>query len=144
MKIAPADYDRMRAWLQIVVPRVFPLEQLPVGSDPLMLLDATAAKSPAEARRGLAMMIGDLIELASRVDDSALAAVNGELVAQDLPTFAEMRIRFSKAVQRVLRRGHVKDEAEYYAVRNAAELPGADAEKLWALLGEYEVRMMPG
>ncbi len=142
MRIAASDYERMRAWFALVVPRVFPLELLKPETDPVVALDVIATRSMAKARQGLAVAIGDLVEMASGVDESSIAALDVELSAAGLPAFAEARALFSKGVQRVMRRGRIEDEDEHYAVRNAAEMPGADLEKLRALLGEYEVRLM--
>jgi hypothetical protein len=104
---------------------------------PLATLDAIAARSPAKARDGLGMAIGDLIELTSGWADEQVSALNHKLGAADLPTLTEVRTRFSKAVQRVLRRGRIDTEAEYHAIRNAAEFEQDNS--LWQLIAAYEV-----
>lgn len=107
-------------------------------ADPVAMLDALAATAPAKARQGLAMAIGDLVEMTSDWPRERIAALDAGLAGDALPTLGEMRARFSNAVQRPRRRGRIKDEVEYHAVRNAAEMAGEEAEAHWRLLADYE------
>ena len=84
------------------------------------------------------MAINDLIEMTDGWSQEQVASTDLALTRADLPSLSEMRKRFSKAVQRSVRRGHIKDDVEYYAVRNAVELSGEDHEPLWLLLAAYE------
>jgi hypothetical protein len=85
------------------------------------------------------MAINDIVEMTDDWAQERVAATDIALRERDLPTLTEMRGRFSKLVQRALRRGSIKDEVEYQAVRNAAEL--VDGSPLWPLLAIYEVRL---
>jgi hypothetical protein len=99
-----------------------------------------AVKSPAGARSGLGMAIGDVIDFASDWSASDVAACNRELAQMNLPTLSDVQARFSKLVQRVVRRGRVKNDEEFYALRNAVEQQGVDSSTLWPLLEAYETR----
>jgi hypothetical protein len=112
MQVDAQNFERMRAWFASIVPEAFPTALLSPETDPLRCLDALAARSP------------------ERVDE--LLKSNG------LPSLTEIRIRFSKLVRRVVTRGYIKNDVEYYAVRNAAEL--ADEGSLWKLISAYEAR----
>jgi hypothetical protein len=70
-----------------------------------------------------------------------VAAIDYGLQAQGLPSLTEIRILFSKAVARVVRRGRIEDDTEYHAVRNAAELSSPPEGELWPLLAAYEQRV---
>lgn len=85
------------------------------------------------------MAINDMIEMTDGWAQERVAASDAALLERDLPTLTEMRGRFSKVVQRAVRRGSIKDEIEYHAVRNAAELTGG--EQLRPLLASYEERL---
>jgi hypothetical protein len=139
--IKAEKYDRMRSWLASISREVF--GPFTAETDPIAALDQLAAKSPAQARQGLAMVVNDLIEATSGWSDSQVAATGQKLSAEQLPTLSEIRGRFSKTVRSVIRRGQIKNEVEYYAVRNAAELT-SDADQLWKLLAEYESRAAIG
>jgi hypothetical protein len=85
------------------------------------------------------MAIGDLVEMTSGWPSGQITAMDQKLSAEQLPTLSEIRAKFSKSVQRVVRRRHIENDVEYHAVRNAAEL-AADAGELWKLLAEYEAK----
>lgn len=138
MRIEPDDYERMRRWLGFMAPRVFPPELLTAETDPLAALDRIAAGSAAQARRGLGMAIGDIVEFTGGWSAGEVSKIDDMLSHAELSTLTAVRSRFSKVIQRVLRRGRIRNEDEFHAVRNAAEQPGADAPALWPLLAAYE------
>ena len=123
-----------------MVPKVFAPDLLTPDTHPVAVLDRMAVKAPAKARSGLSMAIGDIVEFTSDWPASDVAACNHELSQSDLPTLSQVRARFSKLVQRAVRRGHINSDVEFYALRNAVEQHGADSTSLWPLLEEYETR----
>jgi hypothetical protein len=138
MRIGAAEYDRMRSCFAAMCGELFP--GATGEEDPVAALDRTAAKSAARAREGLAMAIGDFVEMTSDWPAEEVAALDSRLQAMGLPSLSAVRIRFSQAVARAMRRGQIRDEAEYYAVRNAAEMFPQDLDRLWALLAAYEAQ----
>jgi hypothetical protein len=86
------------------------------------------------------MAIGDTIEMTEGWPLARVAEIDRLLASDGLPTLTEMRVRFSKIIRRVLTRGSIKNEVEYYALRNAAELTREGAEELWSLLSAYEAQ----
>lgn len=137
MKVRPEEYGKMRDWFALVSLKAFP-SQLIQEAQPIAVLDKMAERSAAKAREGLAMGIGDLIEMTDSWSVQDVQAVDAELLDKQLPTLSEMRVRFSSAVGRVVRRGRINSEAEYHAVRNAAELTEGSDGPLWRLLANYE------
>lgn len=137
MKVGPKDYETMRDWFALVSQKTFP-PQLLARAQPVAHLDALADRSPAKAREGLTMGINDLIEMTGSWSAQKVQELDAELLGRDLPTLTEMRLRFSKAVGRAVRRGRIKDEVEYHAVRNAAELAEGHDGPLGRLLAAYE------
>jgi hypothetical protein len=140
MRIAPSEYDRLRSWFCYMVPKVFPSNLLTSDTDPVALLDGMAAKAPAKARSGLGMAIGDVIDFTSMWSADDVTTCNRELSQMNLPTLSKMQARFSKLVQRAVRRGHIKSDEEFYALRNAVKQRDEVAETLWPLLEAYECR----
>ena len=139
MKVQVQDYERMRAWLAHMARELFPAELMSPETDPIAHLDRLASTAPAEAREGLSMAIGDIIEMTDDWAQERVATTDAALREADLPSLTEVRGRFSKLVQRAVRRRSIKDEVEYHAVRNAAEL--ANGEQLWPLLAAFEERL---
>jgi hypothetical protein len=138
MRIRAQEFETMRAWFGVVAPEAFP--GVAPEADPRAVLDAMAARAPARAREGLAMAIGDVVEMTAMWPAETVAGLDARLTGRGLPSFSEVRARFSKAVERALRRGRIRDEAAYYAVRNAAEMWPDREDELWALLAAYEER----
>jgi hypothetical protein len=86
------------------------------------------------------MAIGDVVEMTHSWRAGKVGPLDQRLGSQGLPSLSEIRIRFSKQVQRALRRGGIRDETEYHAVRNAAEMWPERHEECWKLLAAYEER----
>ena len=84
------------------------------------------------------MAINDIIEMTESWPVERVAVTDLSLQQNGLPSLTEMRGRFSKGVQRAIRRGSIKNDVEYHAVRNAVELTEDGKERLWQLLATYE------
>lgn len=140
MRIQPDEYAGLRSWFAILFDELFPADERIPGAEPIEALDRIHAGSPAKAREGLATAIGDVIEFARGWRPERVAAVEERLAKAGLPSLAAVRVRFAKSVRRALRRGRIRDEAEYRAVRNAADMAGEAEGPYWPLLAEYEAR----
>ena len=88
------------------------------------------------------MAIGDVVEFTTDWTVKDVAACDHELFQAGLPTLSEVRVRFSKLVRRVVRRGHINSDDEFYALRNAVEQDGASSGSLRPLLEAYEARTL--
>jgi hypothetical protein len=141
VKIEPENYEQMRAWFARLVRETVPVELLTVATDPVSRLDQLAAQSPAKARQGLAMAIGDTIEATDGWPRDRVAAIDDELAREGLPSLSAMRTQFSKVIRRVVGRGSIDNVVEYYAVRNAVEVADGEQGPLWKLLSAYEQRL---
>jgi hypothetical protein len=140
MKVDAQNYELMRAWLACLVPETFPAESLSPTNDPVACLDRLAARSPAKARSGLAMAINDTIEATESWPVEKVEAIDQLLEREGLPGLTQMRHRFSKVIRSVIARGSIKNDVEYHALRNAAEVADDGQQALWTLLAAYEAR----
>ena len=140
MRIETSEYERLRSWFSYMVPKVFSSDLLTADTDPVAVLDRMAVKTPAKARSGLGMAIGDVVKFTSDWPASDVTTCNRELSQMGLPTLSEVQARFSKLVQRVVRQGRIKSDEEFYALRNTVEQQGADIATLWPLLEACESR----
>ena len=140
MEIEPSEYERLRSWLGYMFPKLFPQDRPSPDTDPVAVLDRLAAGSPAKARSGLNMAIGDIIEFTAGWSAADVSSCDQELSRMGLPTLSEMQARFSRLVQRVVHRGWIRSDEEFYAIRNAVEWAGAGASTLSQLLDASESR----
>src|SRR5690242_11016394 len=110
MTIDAENYEQMRAWFARLVRETIPAELLTVGTDPVSCLDQLAAQSPAKARQGLAMAIGDTIEATDAWPRDRVAAIDDELAREGLPSLSAMRTQLSKVIGRAVARGSINND----------------------------------
>lgn len=86
------------------------------------------------------MAIGDTIEMCSDMPLPDVMLIDEGCRLNGLPTLSEVRSRFSRKLKSIVRRGAIRNETEYYLVRNAIELASDDDEraKLQTLLTQFE------
>jgi hypothetical protein len=133
------DYDRMRRLLVVHSA----VQGIVSGSetDPVRHLDAMAMNSPATARKGLRMAIGDIVEMLARAPTDDISALEHRLREADAMSIAEARLLFSRRFKAVVKRGTITGDDDYYLVRNAVEAAPEDEQAaLWKLLADYETR----
>src|SRR5689334_13405588 len=109
MKIDARNYEQMKAWFAHLVPKTIAPELLTPENHPVACLEQIESRWPAKARNGLAMAIGDTIEMTEGWPLKQVAETDRLLANDGLPTLTEMRVRFSKVIRRVLNRGSIKN-----------------------------------
>lgn len=67
------------------------------------------------------MACRDVLEMTQDYDRSALELWDQLLSSQDAPTLSEMRARHWKLVAKILKRGRIKDEDEFYLVKESVD-----------------------
>lgn len=112
---------------------------------PLKALARTEAASRSNARKGLDMAINDCVEVAQGFRPDQLRAADEELAGMGLPTLSALRLKRSRHLKAVLKRGTIRTEVEYYALRDLAEsaIPEDERDKLWRLLEHFEEQARP-
>jgi len=143
MRVTADDYEPLKAFFMWIQEPLFgPLTHLAPELRPTAQLESTEAQSKVRARQGLGMAIGDIVEMTDRISPEELAAIDAGLSAAGLWTLTMVRARFGRAVRGILKRGMVRDEPEYYALRSAVgAMPEAERDEAWRLLGAFETRI---
>jgi len=89
------------------------------------------------------MAINDMIEMTRDWPASRVQDIDFALASKRLPTLSQLRLRFSKTVDRILKRGAIKNEQEYYAARNALEMAAdVDQPRIRDLVAAYEMQLL--
>ena len=140
MRIAAVDYEPLKAFFAWMVDHVVPgSPSRTPDSHPVSVLSGFEASSMAKARAGLAMAIGDLIEMTEDLSANQVAQIDAALGAEGIITLSAVRARFWSRIRRVLERGTIRGEREYYAVRNVVEaLPEEEQGRVWQILAAFE------
>jgi len=96
--------------------------------------------------RGIRMMVGDVLEMLQVATPEQRLAIDGQLRARNCRPLADIDTRSHARLQRLLKRGSLRGEEQYYFARGQLTLiqdapeRRTEAVRLRALLDEYEAR----
>jgi len=134
-----ADYQALKACCAHIL-------GLSLPPDLVELFHRSAAdqevRSPARARSEIQAAINDCLEATSDLQGAELQTLDRDLAALNLPTLSALRGRFWNRVAAAIKRGKIRNDTEYYAIRNVVETPQFEpqSEAIWAMLTAYEER----
>jgi hypothetical protein len=141
VKIGAGEYDAFKAffaWSCENLP-AFHATNLAPESHPLTVLESFERTAPAKAAYGLALAIGDIIEAHEHADFEYIQKLDAQLAAEGLTTFSAVRNRFSRTIRAIMKRGRIRSENEYYALRNIVETMNEEEMiQGWQLLSTFE------
>jgi hypothetical protein len=96
----------------------------------------------SQSHSAVLMMCRDLLEATQDYAGEELALYDQALASQGAPTLSAMRVRHWKLVPKILKRGRIKNDDEYYLVRSVLDsstLASEDHAALMSLLHRYGV-----
>lgn len=107
------------------------------------LKDIAERYGKSRALEGLRQAVNDTVEYGSDKPLSFVQELDKQLRENKLITFSEVRRRYSAAFKRVLRRGEIRNETEYYLILGivadcAAELEPGEHIRLEEFISTYE------
>ena len=109
-------------------------------------LAAAERQGARVARDALRLGLQDLLEASRYLEPSRIPELNARLQAADLLSLGAMRARVWKTIPKVLARGRIRTEAEYYLLIERLndvsdpELSGDDRGRLSSIIEDYEQR----
>jgi len=138
MRVTAEDYGPLKAFLAWMAKHVL---RVPESLSPEAVLAGFESRSMSTARKGLGMAVGDIVEMTDRFSAEEVGALDAALAAEGLPTLSEVRARFARTIRAIMKRGNVRSEREFYALRNVVEaMAEPERAEAWRLLGEFESR----
>lgn len=151
-KLTPEQYQELKRFLDFFSNRYFGLKNdISEKNKLLAALDEMEKTAPARAALGLAMMINDCIEMASGWSLEKISDIDAELKSSGIITLTELRRQYSTQYAKVVKRGCINNEEEYYLLKGvldggALEMTTSEQETLTKILDCYErsVSMDPG
>ncbi|MEO1218703.1 MAG: hypothetical protein AAFY45_34545, partial [Bacteroidota bacterium] len=69
------------------------------------------------AKKGLKMGMSDLIQMVNGQSEAFKKELNELLIASDLPSLKRLNAQIKNIAQKVLKRGEIKSESEYYIIK---------------------------
>lgn len=110
---------------------------------PLKVLDSWEKQSKSIAKKALKIGLNDIITMFIDLDYDAKKNINDRLSAKDLPNFYQLLDTIKDTIQKVLKKGKIKNLDEYYIVKEFidnqnSDISLVDREKLNSLFIEFE------
>jgi len=142
-----AEYGKLKAFLAFFSERYLDLQGLPDQHHPTAALEELERKRPEKAADGLRMAINDCLEISNRWRPDRVRKVDEELRKTGLLTLSELRRRYSRAYARILKRGRIASEVDYYLIKGirdtgSPDLSAPEITQLNQLLSAYEETAM--
>lgn len=140
VEVTVDNYPELKQVFALVSSALVEIPQnLDPEDEPMAVMERFEERSPSMARKGLAMALGDLMEMSETLSAKQCEAIDAALAERSLPTWSELRIQFSGKIAATMRRGKIRSETEYYALRNVVEsIDNPDQETAWSILDDYE------
>jgi hypothetical protein len=142
-KITRAEYEPMKTFLVAWFAR-FPLwDGLAPEHHPLTVLEHMEKHSMSRARLGLGTAIGDTLEGAWDLSYGEVETIDREFSERGIISLSELRRKYARKVQVILKRGAIRNEEEYYLITGILAVTTSDAEEqmtLGQLIDDFESR----
>jgi hypothetical protein len=139
---AELDYAKMKDFLSFYAERYLKADGLAPDKQPVVCLEALEKKSMKLASNGLRQAIHDCVEMSLHFDHAEVEKFDSQLRSRGIITLSELRRRYSKSYAKIMKRGQIKSETEYYLVRNVlhdpAEKSPEERKLLEKLIFDYE------
>ena len=144
-RIEQQEYLRLKGFLGAWDAKVLRADtpDLPEAHRPVAPLEQIEKLGMAKARAGLLMAINDIVEMTLCWSPEEVAETDRELRASGIPTLSEVRARYARRLSRLLNRGSIRNEVEYYLGKGVLDgapdaLDDASRAKLSELVAAFE------
>ena len=99
--------------------------------------------APSEISKGLRQAVNDIATDYLDNSPEEISSIDERLRRANLPTFTEVHLKFKNSLGKVIKRGKIRNETEYYLAKNAlCDAPELyskeDLEILEAVVGSWE------
>ena len=97
----------------------------------------------SKALIGLRQAVNDTIEELAGANSEAIQRLNASLTERGLVSFSELQLRYSARLKSLLRRGHIRNDTEFYLVSGvasdlSANVSESERGQLQRMLETYE------
>ena len=127
--ISDTEYQLLKKFLDCHFKLFYPKNLPPPPESPSEFLRKIEATSLSNAKRGLQMAINDTIEEITDWSPQRIAEADAQLAAAGVFTLSELRKRYSKKYQAILKRGVIRNDTEFYIIKNIRDDGGVEKEE---------------
>ena len=112
------EYQELKAFLDFFSTRYTEIERLPPEWRPMACLEKLEKKSKRMALQGLKQAVHDIVSEIPHFDPEKFKEIDAELSERNLISLSDLMRRFSKEAARIVKRGKINNETEYFLIRN--------------------------
>ena len=100
--------------------------------------------SPSRQRQSVKMAVADMLEMTRDLSAEVLREAEAWLAGKRVPSLSQTRERIWQRVPKILKRGYIRDDAEYYLLSERLNdvgptgLNGADREQAGQIVAAHE------
>ena len=143
LKLDPDQYQSLKKFLNFFSDRFLNVQSVPPENRPIAILEAMEKTAPGRAADGLMMAINDCIEMSSGWGTEKIVVLDAELKNSGIITLTELRHQYSRQYARVVKRGRITNEEEYYLLKgildgDSLKITDPEKESLIMMLDSYE------
>jgi len=139
---ASQDYEKLKQFVNLFYEWHMKLPSSKPESHPLVALTRLEETSPTKARIGLEMAANDIIERSVDWSPEQVNRIDTQLAEEGALMLSEVRSKYSKRQQRVLKRGTILNETEYFLIKGILDGMSCDDttgyRKMESMLTEFE------
>jgi hypothetical protein len=135
------SYESLKSFIRIYTETVIDVTVLPEDQRPMHLLAQREKRSMADARRAVRETAADVVSNLAGESAQKLAEFSSRLAAANAPSIASVRAMVSKKLGAAIKRGKLKNEEEFYLVKDLLDspsLPDDERRKLEMMLDTFE------
>lgn len=140
-EIDQSEYNKLKFFLQYILKK-FPIgDFIPEEDRPISVLERLEKQNMKLAIKGLQHAINDTMEKTKFLSIEEVRSFDRDLKHAGAYTLTEIRIKFSKDVAKIMKRGRIIDNKEYYLIKSYLEIMNqGDADRIAVerLISEYE------
>jgi len=102
----------------------------------------------SKALEGLRMATNDILEELSRIPSAQVESLDEAFLRAGLVSLSELRRRYSSSFKRIVKRGRIQDDTEYYLLKGVVvdqsnDIDATERALLQRLLDAYEHAVAP-
>lgn len=142
------EYEREKRFMELYFDHVMKA-RFDSGKNPLVVLEGFERESMAKARKSLSLALNDVLEDTMDWQLELVRKFDALLVDSGAATLSELRVKRSSKYQKVLKRGMIKGDVEYYFIKGIVDgaqeyVAANELERLSIMLVEFEKARISG
>jgi hypothetical protein len=138
-----SEFEKLAAFVDFYATRQMRIDPASPTHPSNSLRDIVEKFGRSQALEGLRQAANDVVESLDHASLEWTSRIDAELRAAGIMTVTELRHSYSRSFAKILKRGSIRSETEYYLVKGVADgSPLADEEtrKLLDMLSAFEER----